>query len=69
MTPSLPLALIPLGTPTGLVINVGYFDTAVICVYEGKIRGSKGDSHGNPSDFHTTAIMYRVRYTVYTVNL
>ncbi|KAL5272090.1 hypothetical protein ACHWQZ_G000340 [Mnemiopsis leidyi] len=37
MTPALPLSLIPLGTPTGLVVNVGYHDTSVICVYEGMI--------------------------------
>ena len=35
MTPALPLALIPIGTPTGLIVNVGYHDTSVICVYEG----------------------------------
>ena len=35
MTPALPLSLIPLGTPTGLIVNVGYHDTSVICVYEG----------------------------------
>ena len=37
MTPALPLSLIPLGTPTGLIVNVGYHDTSVICVYEGMI--------------------------------
>lgn len=37
MTPALPLALIPIGTPTGLIVNVGYHDTSVICVYEGMI--------------------------------
>lgn len=37
MTPALPLALIPLGTPTGLILNVGYHESSVICVYEGMI--------------------------------
>ena len=37
LTPALPLALVPLGTPTGLVINIGYKDSSVICVYEGMV--------------------------------
>lgn len=37
LTPALPLALVPLGTPTGLIVNIGYKDSSSICVYEGMV--------------------------------